>query len=117
MRISPGVRRSRPTQDDLSIDCVSRAQIADQPACGPRLRPWRIGFCGVPNSTEGNDAALQQLATHDARKAQVVELRFFGGLSMIQTADTLGVSLRTVESDWAFARAWLFHTLADERLS
>ena len=61
------------------------------------------------------DVALQQLATHDPRKAQVVELRFFGGLSMTQTADTLGVSLRTVESDWAFARAWLFHTLAGER--
>ncbi|MEO7271743.1 MAG: ECF-type sigma factor, partial [Vicinamibacterales bacterium] len=39
----------------------------------------------------------------------------FGGLSMAQTAETLGVSLRTVESDWAFARAWLSHALADER--
>jgi RNA polymerase sigma factor (TIGR02999 family) len=61
------------------------------------------------------DAALEQLAVHDARKAQVVELRFFGGLSMAQTAQTLGVSLRTVQSDWAFARAWLYHALTGGR--
>src|SRR5215217_3586008 len=48
------------------------------------------------------DAALEQLSVHDARKAQVVELRFFGGMSMAQTAEALGVSLRTVEGDWAF---------------
>jgi RNA polymerase sigma factor (TIGR02999 family) len=61
------------------------------------------------------DAALEQLAVHDARKAQVVELRFFGGLSMVETAETLGVCLRTVQSDWAFARAWLYHALCEGR--
>jgi len=60
------------------------------------------------------DAALERLAAEDARKAQVVELRFFGGLSMAQAAQTLGVSLRTVHSDWAFARAWLYHTLTSD---
>lgn len=59
------------------------------------------------------DRALEKLAAEDARKARVVELRFFGGLSMEETAQTLGVSLRTVHSDWAFARAWLYRTLTD----
>ena len=62
---------------------------------------------------EGLDRALERLAAEDARKAKVVELRFFGGLSMEETARTLGVSLRTVHNDWAFARAWLYRTLTD----
>jgi RNA polymerase sigma-70 factor (ECF subfamily) len=59
------------------------------------------------------DRALEGLAAEDARKATVVELRFFGGLSMEEIAHTLGVSLRTVHSDWAFARAWLYRALTD----
>lgn len=58
------------------------------------------------------DAALEALAAQDPRKAQVVELRFFGGLSIEETAEALGVSPRTVHSDWAFARAWLYRTLS-----
>jgi RNA polymerase sigma factor (TIGR02999 family) len=57
------------------------------------------------------DRALEILAIEDPRKARVVELRFFGGLSMEETAEALGVSLRTAHSDWAFARAWLYRTL------
>ncbi|MCB9877464.1 MAG: sigma-70 family RNA polymerase sigma factor [Planctomycetes bacterium] len=53
------------------------------------------------------DEALGRLAQLDARKAQVVELRCFGGLSMPEVAAALEVSLRTVEADWFFARAWL----------
>jgi RNA polymerase sigma factor (TIGR02999 family) len=59
------------------------------------------------------DDALEKLAAVDARKALVVELRFFGGLSMEETAETLGVSLRTAHNDWAFARAWLYRALSD----
>ncbi len=59
------------------------------------------------------DRAIEQLAAEDPRKARVVELRFFGGLSMEETAEALGVSLRTVNSDWAFARAWLYRALTD----
>jgi RNA polymerase sigma factor (TIGR02999 family) len=58
------------------------------------------------------DAALEMLARVDARKAQVVELRFFGGLSIEETASVLNVSPRTVHTDWAFARAWLYRTLS-----
>ena len=57
--------------------------------------------------------ALDRLALEDPRKAQVVELRFFGGLSVDETAEALGVSARTVHTDWAFARAWLYRTLSD----
>jgi RNA polymerase sigma factor (TIGR02999 family) len=53
------------------------------------------------------DEALSRLAEMDARKAKVVELRFFGGLPNKEIAEALDVSERTVESDWAMARAWL----------
>jgi RNA polymerase sigma-70 factor (ECF subfamily) len=71
----------------------------------------------VPASEPGADllavdAALEMLAVEDPRKAQVVELRFFGGLSVEETAEALGVSARTVHADWAFARAWLYRTLS-----
>lgn len=58
------------------------------------------------------DDALQRLAAFDPRRAQVVELRFFGGLSIEETAEALGISVRTVHSDWSFARAWLYRALA-----
>lgn len=60
------------------------------------------------------DRALEELAARDARKAQVVELKFFGGLSMEEIAQALGVSLRTAHNDWAFARAWLFRRMAGD---
>jgi RNA polymerase sigma-70 factor, ECF subfamily len=60
------------------------------------------------------DQALEALSARDPRKARVVELRFFGGLSMEETAQALGVSLRTVHSDWVFARAWLYHALTND---
>jgi RNA polymerase sigma factor (TIGR02999 family) len=53
------------------------------------------------------DAALSKLATLDPRAAQVVELRFFGGLEENQVAEVLGVSAITVKRDWKAARAWL----------
>ena len=61
----------------------------------------------------GLDEALQRLAAEDSRKARVVELRFFGGLSMEEAAEALGVSLRTAHNDWAFARAWLYRALTE----
>lgn len=53
------------------------------------------------------DDALQRLETIDARQGKVVELRFFGGLSIEETAEVLKVSPGTVMRDWTFARAWL----------
>ena len=51
--------------------------------------------------------ALERLAALDARKSQIVELKFFGGLTMDEIAATAGVSRATVEREWTFARAWL----------
>jgi len=60
------------------------------------------------------DAAIERLACEDPRKAEVVELRFFGGLSVEETAAALRISVRTVHTDWALARAWLYRTLTAE---
>jgi RNA polymerase sigma factor (TIGR02999 family) len=58
------------------------------------------------------DAALDKLATLDPRQAQIVELRFFAGLTVEETAASLGISEKTVKRDWAVARAWLEGELA-----
>jgi RNA polymerase sigma factor (TIGR02999 family) len=63
------------------------------------------------------DAALSRLASHDERPAKVVELRFFGGLSVEETAEVLGISPRTVKREWQAARAWLFRELQAEGLA
>lgn len=55
--------------------------------------------------------ALDRLAAMDPRKAKVVELRFYGGLTMEETAEVIGVSLATVEREWSFARAWLYKAI------
>ena len=57
------------------------------------------------------DEALNALAEFDEREAKVVELRFFGGLSEEETAEALGVSLRTVQRDWTLAKAWLLREI------
>ena len=54
------------------------------------------------------------LAEKDARLARVVELRYFGGLSVAETADVLGVGTATIERDWRTARAWLLRELSAE---
>jgi RNA polymerase sigma factor (TIGR02999 family) len=58
------------------------------------------------------DTALTELAAVDARQAKLVELRFFAGLTMEETAVALDVSLATANRDWRFARAWLFKRLS-----
>lgn len=60
------------------------------------------------------DDALRRLAAIDADKARLVELRFFGGLTAEECAEVLGKSLRTIERDWRFARAWLRTQLTDD---
>lgn len=57
------------------------------------------------------DEAMKELARMDARKAQVVELRFFGGLSVEETAEALKISPVTVMRDWSTAKAWLYREM------
>jgi RNA polymerase sigma factor (TIGR02999 family) len=58
------------------------------------------------------DDALEALSRIEPRSSQVVELRFFGGFTLDETAETLGVSVRTVINDWNTARAWLYRELS-----
>lgn len=60
------------------------------------------------------DEALEKLAAIDARQAQIVQLRFFGGLSIEATGEALGISPATVSRDWVFARAFLKREMADD---
>ena len=55
--------------------------------------------------------AMQRLAALDERKSRVVELKFFGGLTIDEIAEVLGLSAATVEREWAFARAWLYDAI------
>ena len=57
------------------------------------------------------DAALERLARFDSRKSQIIELRFFGGLTAEETAEVMGTSLRSINREWSLARAWLFREL------
>lgn len=59
------------------------------------------------------DDALNTLARHDRRKSQIVELRFFGGLTVEETAEVLEISPRTVKREWSLARAWLYCQLTE----
>lgn len=58
------------------------------------------------------DEALDRLEVHDKRLAKIVELKYFSGLSLEETADALKVSRTTVATDWAIAKAWLFRELS-----
>jgi RNA polymerase sigma factor (TIGR02999 family) len=62
------------------------------------------------------DAALEELARIDPRQSQLVELRFFGGLTVNETAVVLGVAPITVKRDWALAKGWLFRALREPAL-
>ena len=71
--------------------------------------PWR-----PPSILIALDAALERLATLDPQQARIVELRYFGGLSIEDSAAALGVSPATVKRHWTLARAWLKRELAHE---
>ena len=62
------------------------------------------------------DEALQRLAALSQRQSQIVELRYFGGLSEEEIAETLAISTRTVRRDWSLARAWLYRELSQNHL-
>jgi RNA polymerase sigma factor (TIGR02999 family) len=86
---------------------------------GPNPQQVRLDDVDVPVSEPDRDLlaiddALEALAVEDPRKARVVELRFFGGLSVDEAAEALGISPRTVDKEWAFARAWLYRLLKED---
>jgi RNA polymerase sigma factor (TIGR02999 family) len=83
-------------QQPLSIDLNTAAELS----------PARS------NSLMALDEALSALADIDPRKARIVELRFFGGLEVKETAEVVGVSPETVMRDWRLARSWLLKEMS-----
>lgn len=71
---------------------------------------WQLPHTAQAGFTDLDDA-LNRLSQVDARQAQIVELRFFGGLEMLEIADVLGISESTVRRDWRLARLWLYDAL------
>ncbi len=66
---------------------------------------------GGPDELLALDQDLAQLAAADARKAELVRLRYFAGLTLEQAAELLGISRATADRHWAFARAWLYDAM------
>jgi RNA polymerase sigma factor (TIGR02999 family) len=60
------------------------------------------------------DQALERLAAFDTRQSRIIELRFFGGLTLQETADVMNISTATVKNDWRLARAWLYCELGKD---
>lgn len=95
----------RKVADKRGGDALSRVQMDDQSDC-------REKDCAPVDVLALHDA-LEKLAALSPRQASVVEARFFAGLSVELTAEALEVSPRTVETDWAIARAWLARQLRE----
>lgn len=87
-----------------------RAKKRDAPAV---MTEWPSGGGARPVDVEALDAALEQLAAISVDRARVVELRFFGGLTMDEIAKETGMTLATVKRRWISARAWLLHEMSD----
>lgn len=79
------------------------------------LTPDSVSVPGMDMDLLALDEALKQLSRLDERKARVVELRFFGGLTCAEVASEIGISPKTVEADWYFARAWLRDRLDENK--
>jgi|SRR5215831_8313712 len=93
----------------------ARAKGADKRGGGRRsveLAEWHQ-VEQIPDQVLELNEALERFAAMEPRKAELVTLRFFGGLSMPEAAAAMGVSLPTAERWWAFARSWLYTELQD----
>jgi RNA polymerase sigma factor (TIGR02999 family) len=95
----------------------ARARNADKRGAG-----WeRVTLVGDRTPSESRDVdllalddALKRLATLDPQQERIVELRYFGGLTLDETAEVIGISTATVKREWAIARAWLRAELSKE---
>jgi RNA polymerase sigma factor (TIGR02999 family) len=92
----------------------ARSRASQKRGGGQRFDAAAVNLDEIPDVTSDRatefvvlDDALQRLEIIDPRKAKVVELRFFGGLSVDETAESLEVSPQTVMRDWRLARVWL----------
>ena len=76
------------------------------------LNATDLAVDAIPDEIVDLDEALKRLAAEDKTKADLVELRFFAGMTLQEAADFLGISIATADRYWAYARAWLFHELS-----
>ncbi|MFI5380373.1 MAG: ECF-type sigma factor [Tepidisphaerales bacterium] len=95
---------------------IEHARAKDGPRRGGGLRKLPLDVVDLataedPEEIMALDDAISRLEKQDADAARVVRLRFYAGLSVDETAETLGISPRTVKREWAFARAFLFRHL------
>jgi RNA polymerase sigma factor (TIGR02999 family) len=98
----------------ILIDIARRKQAARH---GGGLRRTELNDLSLDASAPEEELlavheALDALATHDARKAELVKLRYFAGLTLEEAGRVLGLSERTAKRDWAYARAWLHREIA-----
>lgn len=99
--------------------CIDHARTRDRLKRGGGQHPGRMVeepavFAGDPSEMLAVGEALAKLEQENPRKAEVVMLRYFVGLTEEETAGALSVSRRTVQTDWRLARAWLHRELSDE---
>ena len=104
----------------ILVDHARSRARAKRGADAPRVVVETVDVLAAPDSVNLDDAvaidvALNKLQVVDAGQAQIVELRFFGGLTVEETAQVLSLSPRTVKREWALARAWLLRELAGSR--
>ena len=78
------------------------------------LDPDALAAAGPDEEVLALHDALEQFAARDPLKAQLVELRFFGGLTLAEAAECLGVSLSTADRAWRYARAWLYAAMSGD---
>ncbi|MBL9126825.1 MAG: RNA polymerase subunit sigma, partial [Verrucomicrobiales bacterium] len=81
----------------------------------PDFEPASAGDATPDDTVAALGEALDHLATTHPRHAEIVQLRFFAGLTLEQAAAVVGISVPTAKRDWAFARAWLFRQLQRSR--
>jgi RNA polymerase sigma factor (TIGR02999 family) len=97
----------------ILVDCARERQAAKRPGAGLRVAlDERIGAV-LPPDVEVLllEQALEELTALDQRQGQIVELRYFGGLSESEVAEALSVSRSTVTREWQMARAWLYRRI------
>ena len=97
----------------ILVDYARRGNAANGPGAGLRVTLTALDVVGSQQDEDvlAIDEALTALEAVDARASKVVEMRFFAGLAEVETAQTLGVPVATIERDWTFARAWLHDRL------
>ena len=98
---------------------VENARRKRGPKHGGNLKRRELDESGLPAPDAPEellelDAALERLAQKDPRKAELVKLRFFSGLTVPQAAQALGIAPSTADRDWAYAKAWLFREISKD---